>query len=50
MFTTVKVAGVSLFPKPWEEVFNKIYGENRIEGSGQELLNNPDVRKSFLGG
>ena len=25
-------------------------GENRIEGSGQELLNNPDVRKSFLGG
>jgi len=25
MFTTVKVAGVSLFPKPWEEVFNKIY-------------------------
>ena len=25
-------------------------GENRIEGTGQELLNNPDVRKSFLGG
>jgi len=27
-----------------------VNGENRIEGSGQELLNNPDVRKSFLGG
>ena len=27
-----------------------VNGKNRIEGSGQELLNNPDVRKSFLGG
>ena len=27
-----------------------VNGENRIEGSGKELLNNPDVRKSFLGG
>ena len=27
-----------------------VNGENRIEGSGQELLDNPDVRKSFLGG
>jgi len=27
-----------------------VNGENRIEGSGQELLNNSDVRKSFLGG
>ena len=27
-----------------------VSGENRIEGTGQELLNNPDVRKSFLGG
>ena len=27
-----------------------VNGENRMEGKGQELLNNPDVRKSFLGG
>ena len=27
-----------------------VNGENRIEGTGQELFNNPDVRKSFLGG
>ena len=27
-----------------------VNGENRREGTGQELLNNPDVRKSFLGG
>ena len=27
-----------------------VNGENRRDGSGQELLNNPDVRKSFLGG
>ena len=27
-----------------------VNGEKRIEGTGQELLNNPDVRKSFLGG
>ena len=27
-----------------------VNGENRIEVTGQELLNNPDVRKSFLGG
>ena len=27
-----------------------VNGENRIEGTGQELLNNPNVRKSFLGG
>ena len=27
-----------------------VNGVNRIEGTGQELLNNPDVRKSFLGG
>ena len=27
-----------------------VNGENRIEGTGSELLNNPDVRKSFLGG
>ena len=27
-----------------------VNGENRIEGSGKELLSNPDVRKSFLGG
>ena len=27
-----------------------VNGENRIEGTGQEVLNNPDVRKSFLGG
>ena len=35
-------------------IANRVYvmvnGENRIEGTGQELLNNPDVRKSFLGG
>ena len=27
-----------------------VNGENSREGSGQELLNNPEVRKSFLGG
>ena len=27
-----------------------VNGKNRNEGSGKELLNNPDVRKSFLGG
>ena len=27
-----------------------VNGKNSREGSGQELLNNPDVRKSFLGG
>ena len=27
-----------------------VNGENRMEGTGQDLLNNPDVRKSFLGG
>ena len=27
-----------------------VNGENRIEGTGQELLNNPSVRSSFLGG
>jgi len=27
-----------------------VNGENRMEGSGKDLLNNPDVRKSFLGG
>ena len=27
-----------------------VNGENRRNGSGQELLNDPDVRKSFLGG
>ena len=27
-----------------------VNGENRIEGKGADLLNNPDVRKSFLGG
>ena len=27
-----------------------VNGENRCDGSGQELLNDPDVRKSFLGG
>ena len=27
-----------------------VNGENRIEGTGRDLLNNPDVRKSFLGG
>ena len=27
-----------------------VNGKNRNEGTGQELLNNPDVRKSFLGG
>ena len=27
-----------------------VNGENRQDGSGQELLNDPDVRKSFLGG
>ncbi len=27
-----------------------VNGENRGNGSGEELLNNPDVRKSFLGG
>ena len=27
-----------------------VNGENRRDGSGQELLNDPDVRKSFLGG
>ena len=25
-------------------------GENKYEGHGQELLNDQDVRKSFLGG
>ena len=27
-----------------------VNGENRMEGSGKDLLNNPNVRKSFLGG
>ena len=27
-----------------------VNGENRMEGSGEDLLNNPNVRKSFLGG
>ena len=27
-----------------------VNGENRMEGSGADLLNNPNVRKSFLGG
>ena len=27
-----------------------VNGENRYSGTGQELLNNPEVRKSFLGG
>ena len=27
-----------------------VNGENRMEGSGKDLLNNSDVRKSFLGG
>tara|TARA_Y100000590_G_C15648622_1_gene987893 strand:- start:578 stop:1318 length:741 start_codon:yes stop_codon:yes gene_type:complete len=27
-----------------------VNGQNRIEGSGKDLLNNVDVRKSFLGG
>ena len=27
-----------------------VNGENRRSGSGQELLNDPNVRKSFLGG
>ncbi len=27
-----------------------VTGENRYSGTGQELLNNPKVRKSFLGG
>ena len=27
-----------------------VNGKNRRDGSGQELLNDPDVRKSFLGG
>ena len=27
-----------------------VNGENRRDGSGQDLLNDPDVRKSFLGG
>ena len=27
-----------------------VNGKNKREGTGQELLNNPDVRKSFLGG
>ena len=27
-----------------------VNGENRLEGSGKDLLNNPNVRKSFLGG
>ena len=27
-----------------------VNGENRRDGAGQELLNDPDVRKSFLGG
>jgi branched-chain amino acid transport system ATP-binding protein len=27
-----------------------VTGQNRYSGTGQELLNNPEVRKSFLGG
>ena len=27
-----------------------VNGKNSHEGSGEELLNNPEVRKSFLGG
>ena len=27
-----------------------VNGENRIDGLGKDLLNNPDVKKSFLGG
>ena len=27
-----------------------VNGKNSREGSGEELLNNPEVRKSFLGG
>jgi len=27
-----------------------VMGENKYSGSGKELLNDPEVRKSFLGG
>ena len=27
-----------------------VTGENKFEGSGDELLNDPEVRRSFLGG
>ena len=27
-----------------------VTGQNKFEGSGEELLNNPEVRRSFLGG
>jgi len=26
-----------------------VTGENKFEGSGKELLNDPEVRRSFLG-
>jgi branched-chain amino acid transport system ATP-binding protein len=36
------------------EIANKGYvlvqGRNAFSGTGEDLLNNPDVRKSFLGG
>jgi len=27
-----------------------VTGENKFSGSGKELLNDPEVRRSFLGG
>ena len=33
-----------------DRVYVLVHGMNSREGSGQDLLNNPEVRKSFLGG
>ena len=33
-----------------DQGFVLVNGENRQQGSGKDLLSNPDVRKSFLGG
>ena len=32
-----------------DRVYILVTGENKFEGSGQELLNDPEVRRSFLG-
>ncbi len=33
-----------------DRAYVMVNGENRIDGLGKDLLNDPDVRKSFLGG
>ena len=31
-------------------LFTGIYGQNRFEGSGQDLLNDPEMGRLYLGG